>query len=349
MHRREFITLVGGAVAWPLAARAQSRSLPVVGFLNSATPETYAFNANAFREGLRRAGFVEGENVRIEYRWAKGDYSQLPALAAELIASDVKAIAATGDVASARAAKGASETVPVVFTIDVDPVRLGLVESMNGPGGHVTGVSLLSACLGAKRVQLLHELAPRVKRIGLLVNPNNPSSDYEQKDAQAGAQKLGLETVVAQARNESEIDAAFEELVRRNVDALIVGTDPIWLDRRQQIVAFAGTHKWPAIYFVQQFAAAGGLLSYGTSITWMYRRAGICVGQILMGHHPRDMPVMQPTQFELSINLKTAQTLGITVPSTLLATADCRLLQCESVVGTNAKRRGVRYTAALGE
>ena len=324
MHRREFITLIGGAAAWPLAlaARAQVRSLPVVGFLNSASPETYAFNANAFREGLRQAGFIEGENVRIEYRWAKSDYSQLPALAAELIASDVKAIAATGDVASARAAKGASETVPVVFTIGADPVRFGLVESMNRPGGHVTGVSLLSAFLGAKRIELLHELAPRVKRIGLLMNPNNPNSDSEQKDAQAGAQKLGLETIAVQARNESEISAAFEELVRQNVDALIVGTDPILLDRRQQIVAFAATHRWPAVYFVQQFAAAGGLLSYGSSITWMYRQAGIYVGQILKGNHPRDMPVMQPTQFELSINLKTAQALGITVPSTLLATAE---------------------------
>lgn len=322
MLRREFIALLGGAVAWPLAARAQARNLPVIGFLNSAHPETYAFNATAFREGLRQAGFIEGETVRIEYRWAKSDYSQLPALAAELIASGVKAIAATGDVASARAAQAASQTVPVVFTIGADPVRFGLVQSINRPGGHVTGVSLLSAFLGAKRVELLRELAPRVKRIGLLMNPNNPNSDSEQTDAQAGARTLGIEIVPVQARNQSEIDAALQQLMRQDVDASMVGTDPILLDRRQQIVNFAAARKWPAIYFVQQFAAVGGLLSYGPSITWMYRQAGIYIGQILKGSHPRDMPVMHPTQFELSINLKTAQALGLTVPATLLALAD---------------------------
>src|SRR6266566_427459 len=235
MKRRGFIAALGGAAVWPLAAHAQpATKLPVIGFLNGASPDTYAFNAASFREGLRQAGFVDGENVRIEYRWAKGSYDDLPRLAADLVANNVLAIAATGDVASARAAQAASQTIPVVFTIGADPVRFGLVESMNRPSGHVTGVSLLSAFLGAKRVQLLHELAPRVKRIGLLMNPNNPNSDSEQKDAQAGAQKLGLETVVARARNESEINAAFEELVRQNVDALIVGTDLILLDRRQQ-------------------------------------------------------------------------------------------------------------------
>src|SRR4051812_16181261 len=322
MNRRDFISGVGGAAAWPLVAHAQQPAkLPTVGFLNSAYPDTYAFNANSFREGLRQTGFVEGENVRIEYRWAKGNYSELPGLAADLVANNVLAIAATGDVASARAAQAASQTVPVVFTIGADPVRFGLVQSMNRPGGHVTGVSLLSSVLGAKRVELLNEVTARVKRVGLLMNPSNPNADAEREDAESGARTLRLETIAVNARNEKEIDAACEELERQGADALIVATDPM-LDRRQQIVAFAARRSLPAVYFVQQFAAAGGLLSYGPSITWMYRQAGIYVGQILKGSHPRDMPVMQPTRFELVINLKTAKALGLEIPPTLLARAD---------------------------
>src|SRR3954453_21328800 len=323
MNRRDFISGVGGAAAWPLVAHAQQPAkLPTVGFLNSASPDTYAFNANSFREGLRQTGFVEGENVRIEYRWAKGNYSELPGLAADLVANNVLAIAATGDVASGRAAQAASQTVPVVFTIGADPVRFGLVQSMNRPGGHVTGVSLLSSVLGAKRVELLNELAPRVKRVGLLMNPSNPNADAEREDAESGARTLRLETIAVNARNEKEIDAACEELERQGADALIVATDPILLDRRQQIVAFAARRSLPAVYFVQQLPAAGGLLSYGPSITWMYRQAGIYVGQILKGSRPSEMPVMQPTRFELVINLKTAMTLGLTMPATLLARAD---------------------------
>jgi putative tryptophan/tyrosine transport system substrate-binding protein len=209
-----------------------------------------------------------------------------------------------------------------VFTIGADPVRFGLVQSMNRPGGHVTGVSLLSSVLGAKRVELLNELAPRVKRVGLLMNPSNPNADAEREDAESGARTLRLETIAVNARNEKEIDAACEEMERQGADALIVATDPILLDRRQQIVAFAARRSLPAVYFVQQFAAAGGLLSYGPSITWMYRQAGIYVGQILKGSRPSEMPVMQPTRFELVINLKTAMTLGLTMPATLLALAD---------------------------
>ena len=323
MKRRGFIAALGGAAVWPLAAHAQpATKLPVIGFLNGASPDTYAFNAASFREGLRQAGFVDGENVRIEYRWAKGSYDDLPRLAADLVANNVLAIAATGDVASARAAQAASQTIPVVFTIGADPVRFGLVESMNRPGGHVTGISLLSSVLGAKRVELLHELAPRAKRIGLLMNPSNPNADSERQDAESGVRSFHLETVAVNARNEKEIDAACEELERQDADALIVATDPILLDRRQQIVSFAARRSIPAVYFVQQFAEAGGLLSYGPSISWMYRQAGIYVGQILKGSHPRDMPVMQPTRFELVINLKTARALGLEIPPTLLARAD---------------------------
>jgi ABC-type uncharacterized transport system substrate-binding protein len=322
MRRREFITLLGGvAAAWPFAAPAQqpgisggSAAEPLVGFLNSTSPDTYRFNADSFREGLAQGGFVEGRNVRIEERWANGDYQILPALAAELVAKGVVAIAATGDVASARAAQAASRTVPVVFTIGGDPVRFGLVASLNRPGGHVTGVSLLSNVLGAKRVELLHELAPKVSRIALLMNPSNPNAADEQADAQ--------ETLVLNATNPREIDAAFDELLRAKADAFITATDPILLDRRQQIISFAERHALPAVYFVRQFAVAGGLLSYGPSITWMYQQAGAYVAQILKGARPAEMPVMQPTRFEFVLNLKTAKALGLEVPPTLLARTD---------------------------
>ena len=296
--------------------------MPLVGFLNSASPDTYRFNADSFREGLARAGFVEGRNLRIEERWARGDYEALPALAAELVAKGVVAIAATGDVASARAAKGASSTVPVVFTIGGDPVRFGLIQSINRPGGHVTGILFNQNVLGAKRVELLREIAPNVSRVALLMNPTNPNVNIERADAEAGARKLGLETVTLNARNAREIDAAFEQLLDAKADGIITATDPIVLDRREQIVSFANRHKIPTVCFVRQFATAGGLLSYGPSISWMYRQAGEYVAQILKGANPAEMPVLQPTQFELVINLKTAQALGLTVPLTLQSTAN---------------------------
>ena len=321
LKRREFITLLVGAAAWPLTARAQQQ-MPLVGFLNSASPDTYRFNADSFREGLTRAGFIEGRNVRIEERWARGDYDALPALAAELAAMGVVAIAATGDVASARAAQRASSTVPVVFTIGGDPVRFGLVKSLNRPGGNVTGILFNQNVLGAKRVELLREIAPNVSRVALLMNPTNPNVDVERMDAEAGARKLGLETVTLNARNAREIDTAFEQLLGAKADGIITATDPIPLDRREQIVAFANQHKLPVVGFVRQFAAVGGLLSYGPSISWMYRQAGEYVAQILKGANPAELPVLQPTHFELVINLKTAQALGLTVPLTLQSTAD---------------------------
>ena len=328
MRRREFISLLCGAAAWPPGAQAQqgagasqTANGPLVGFLNSASPDTYRFNADSFREGLAQAGFVEGRNVRIEERWAKGDYQALPGLAAELVAKGVVAIAATGDVASARAAQQAGK-VPVVFTIGSDPVRFGLVASLNRPGGHVTGVSLLTSMIGAKRIELLRQVAPRTSRVALMMNPSNPTAAAEQVDAEDGARKLGLETVALKAGNAREIDSAFEKLLEAKADAFFIATDPILLDRREQIVSFAERHALPAVYFVRQFAVAGGLLSYGPSISWMYRQAGLYVAQILKGANPAEMPVMQPTQFEFVLNLKTAKTLGLNVLPTLLATAD---------------------------
>src|SRR6476620_2529088 len=321
MRRRDFVAALGASVsAWPLRVLAQS--IPVVGFLNSASPATYRFNADAFREGLAQAGFVEGRNVRIEERWANGDYNALPALAAELVARGVVAIAATGDVASARAAQNASTTVPVVFTIGGDPVRFGLVKSLNRPGGHVTGILFNQNVLSAKRVELLREVAPNVSRIALLMNPTNPNVEVERMDAETGARKLGLETVTLNASNAREIETAFEQLLGAKADGIITATDPITLDRREQIVSFASRHKLPVVGFVRQFAAVGGLMSYGPSISWMYRQAGEYVAQILKGANPADLPVLQPTQFELVINLKTANAFGLMVPLMLQAAAD---------------------------
>ena len=322
MKRRTFITLLGGAATTlPLTVLAQQQ-MPLVGFLNSASPDTYRFNADSFREGLTKGGFVEGRNLRIEERWARSNYDALPALAAELVAMGVVAIAATGDVASARAAQRASSTVPVVFTIGGDPVRFGLVKSLNRPGGHVTGILFNQNVLSSKRVELLREIAPNVWRIALLMNPTNPNVDVERMDAEAGARKFGLETVTLNARNAREIDAAFEQLLGANADGIITATDPIPLDRREQIVEFANRHKLPLMGFVRQFAAAGALLSYGPSISWMYRQAGEYVAQILKGASPAELPVLQPTQFELVINLNTAKMLGLEVSPMLLARAD---------------------------
>ena len=332
MKRRAFVVALGGAVAAlrTQGAHAQpgapgaagAANLPLVGFLNSASAATYRFNADAFREGLAQAGYVEGRNVRIEERWADGDYQALPRLAAELVAKGVIAIAATGDVASARAAKGASTTVPVVFTIGGDPIRFGLVESFNRPGGHVTGIMFAPTLLGAKRVQLLCELVPTVRRVALLVNPDNFNAAAEQADAEAGAGRLGVQTVAFKARNAAEIDAAFAELVRAKVDAVIGGTDPVLLDRREQIVALADRQGIPAVSFTRAFAVAGGLMIYGPNITWMYRQVGGYVARILKGTKVTELPVMQSTHFELVLNMKTARRLSIAVPRTFVASVD---------------------------
>jgi len=328
MKRRDFITVLGGLAAssWSRSAKLQisgtsATNGPLVGFLNAASPATYRFNADAFRQGLAEAGFVEGRNVRIEERWANGDYQRLATLAAELVSKGVVAIAATGDVVSARAAKQASATVPVVFTIGGDPVRYGLVSSFNRPGANITGITFVSTVLGAKRVQLLHDLAPKSRRIALLMNPDNANAAAEQSDAQAGAKKLGHETLVVEARNADEIDAAFARLTG-NADAVIAATDPVMLDRREQIVALADRHGLPAVSFTRPFALAGGLMSYGPDIGWMYRQAGGYVGQILKGAKPAEMPVMQSTRFELVLNLRAARRLGLAVSPAFLASVD---------------------------
>jgi ABC-type uncharacterized transport system substrate-binding protein len=333
MRRRDFIAALGGAVASARLrfARAQTASpgtaahsstAPLVGFLNSASPVTYRFTADAFREGLAQAGFVEGRNVRIEERWANADYSALPALAAQLVAKGVVAIVATGDVVSARAAKEATASIPIVFTIGGDPVRFGLVQSFNRPGANVTGVMFAPTLLGAKRVQLLREIVPNVTRIALLMNPDNANVAAERTETQEGAAKLGLGTIPFNARNAAEIDTAFAELVRAKADAVLAATDPVMLDRREQIAALAARHSLPSVSFTRQFAVAGGLMSYGPNIGWMYRQAGGYIGQILKGAKTADMPVIQSTHFELVLNLNTARRLGLKIPSTFLAVID---------------------------
>ena len=324
MRRRDLLAAFGASMApWPLHAFAQARgSLPVVGFLNSASPVTYRVNADAFRPGLAQAGLVEGHDFRIEERWANADYGALPALAAELVAKGVVAIAATGDVASARAAKTASSTVPIVFTIGGDPVRFGLVESLARPGGNLTGIAFAPNQLGAKRVQLLHGIAPRIGRIGLLINPDNLNASVEQADVRDGASKLGLQITVQNARNAGEIDAAFVELGRARVDALIAGTDPMLLDRRDQVASLAERHGLPAISFTRQCALAGLLMSYGPDIGWMYRQAGGQVARILKGAKPAEIPVMHSVRFETVLNARTARRLGLAVAPNALASFD---------------------------
>jgi putative ABC transport system substrate-binding protein len=324
MRRRGFVAALGAsACAWPMRAVAQTAApLPVVGFLNSASPVTYRFNADAFRQGLAEAGFVEGRNVRIEERWANAEYTALPALAADLVAKGVVAIAATGDVASARAAKGASATVPIVFTIGGDPVRFGLVDSLARPGGNLTGIAFVPNQLGAKRVQLLKEVAPRTTRIALLKNPDNLNANVEQADVKEGAAKLGIQLVVQDARNAAEIDTAFAEIARARVDAMIAGTDPVMLDRRDQIAALAERNGLPGISFTRQFAIAGLMMTYGPDIGWMYRQAGGQVARILRGTKPADIPVMQSVRFESVLNVRTAKRLGLAVSPTFLASVD---------------------------
>ena len=321
MRRRNFLSLAGAAPWVASRARAQG-SVPVVGFLNPVSPDTYAFNAESFRNGLAKVGFVDGRNVRIEYRWGKGDYSRLPAMAAELAAMQVAVIAATGDNASARAAKAATTTIPIVFTVGADPVGHGLVSSLGRPGGNLTGINLFSSILSAKRVELLTQIAPKVRRVALVLNPDNLSAAAEQQDCIAGARALGREALVVNARKPDEIAGALAEALRLKADSYITATDPLILDRRGDIVGFGQMHGLPGVGFVRQFATAGALLSYGPSITWMYHQAGIYVGEILKGAKPADLPVVQPTGFELVVNLKTAATLGLDASSPLLLSAN---------------------------
>ena len=321
--RRAFIGVLGGAAAWPLAARAQQRAMPVIGYLSTRSPDESAHIMAAFRQGLSEAGFVEGQDVKIEYRLAEGHYGRLPGLAGDLIGRQVNVLVATGGTASAIAAKPlVPATMPLVFAMGGDPVELGLVSSLARPGGNATGVSFLVNALAAKQIELLQELSPRAAAIGFLVNPKSPNLASEMKGAQAAVAALGHKLVVVQASGDSEFDQAFETLVQARVAALFVEVDAFFTDRRAQIAALAARHSLPAIYALREFVTAGGLMSYGTSITDANRQIGIYTGRILKGTKPAELPVVQSTRFELVINLKTAKALGLEIPPTLLARAD---------------------------
>jgi ABC-type uncharacterized transport system substrate-binding protein len=323
MKRREFISLIGSVAAtWPLAARAQKTTTPLIGWLASGTSKGYAPFAAAFRQGLSETGYVEGQNVAIEYRWAEGQNDQLPALAADLVRRQVAIIAAAGT-PSAFAAKAATATIPVVFSTALNPVEVGLVASLHHPGGNVTGVSNFVAVLVAKQFELLHELIPNSGVFGVLLNPTDPYiSPYITRDVQAAGRTLKREIHILNASTEDQIDAAFSTFAQLRARAVIIGADAFFISRRDQLIALAARHAIPTVYFLREFVAAGGLMSYGSNLADSYRLVGVYVGRILKGEKPADMPVQQPTKIELFINLKTAKALGLSVPPAMQARAD---------------------------
>jgi putative ABC transport system substrate-binding protein len=321
MKRRDFVLLLAGTTTAARRLRAQQKAMPVVGFLHSASPGPAAPSVAAFRQGLTETGYVEGQNVALEFRWAEGLYDRLPVLAADLVALKVDVILAA-DVAAAQAAQDATSTIPIVFTSGDDPVVAGLVASFARPGGNLTGFSILTGELVPKRFELLSELVPQVGVFALLVNPNYPSADPVARDVREAVRSKGVRLHILKASTESEIDAAFTALLQLHVGALIVGTDPFFISRREQLVGLAAHHAVPAIYELREYAAVGGLISYGLSLTAVYRQEGIYAGNILSGAKPGDLPVQQPTIFELVVNLNTAKALGLTVPPLILARAD---------------------------
>ena len=323
LNRRESIALVGGAAAWPLVAHAQQSAMPVIGFLGTISPDRWASRLHAFRQGLSETGYVEGRNVGIEYRWAEGQNDRFPALAADLVRRQVSVIAVPESTPAAFAAKAATTTIPIVFSVGVDPVAVGLVASLNRPGGNLTGVTNLNAEILPKRLELMHELVPTATTIALLVNPSNPLvAETESRDAQTAARTLGLQLHVLHASTDRDFDTVFASLAQMRAVALVINTDVFFNSRSEQLAALALRHTVPAIYQFHEFAAAGGLMSYGTSIPDIYRQVGIYTGRLLRGKSPADLPVQQATKIELIINLKTARTLGLTVPLSLLGRAD---------------------------
>jgi putative ABC transport system substrate-binding protein len=323
MGRREFITLVGGtAVAWPLAARAQQPAMPVVGFLGAGSLHRDSYRVTAVRQGLTESGFVEGQNVAFEYRWAEDQYGRLPTLAAELVHREVTVIVAIAGNTSATAAKSATTTIPIVYLIGGDPIEMGLAASLNRPGGNLTGVSMLSGSLVAKQFEVLRETVAKSALIGFLVNPDNQDAGNETKIAQAAAASLGQQVVIVHARKESELGTAFAALVEQRAGAVVICSDPLMNDQSDELVELAARHKLPAIHSIRRFTAAGGLMSYGTDIIEAHRIVGRYVGRILKGEKAADLPVQQSVKVELAINLKTAKTLGLAVPPQIVARAD---------------------------
>jgi putative ABC transport system substrate-binding protein len=324
LRRRDFIRLLGGAAAWTAAARAQQPTMPVIGFLGSASPQLYADRTRAFHQGLSETGFVEGRNVAIEYRWAEGQYDRLPALAVDLTHRQVTLIVSFGGIPAARAAKSATTTVPIVFVTGTDPVAFGLVASLNRPGGNLTGVTSLGDEIAPKRLEFLHELLPAATTMALLVNPTNPNAETQSRDLQAAARTLGVRLHVLHARTEHDFDAAFAAATHLRAAALVIGPDTFFAgpSRAEQHATFAARYAVPTISFTRNFTAAGGLMSYGGNLTDSYRIAGTYAGRILKGDKPAELPVQQITKVELTVNLKAAKALGITVPLALLGRAD---------------------------
>jgi putative ABC transport system substrate-binding protein len=321
--RRQFITALGGtAVTWPLAAHGQQPAMPVVGFLCAVSSAAVAPQVAAFLAALKEAGYVDGQNVAIEYRWAEGHYDRLPSFAADLVRHQAAVIVTLGDAPAALAAKAATSSIPILFIVGSDPVKLGLVASLNGPGGNATGVNLFIAEMEAKRLELLHELVPTATKLAVLVNPNAANAEAQLSDVRSASQALGLQIEVIDASNEAGIDAGFAGLAQRNVGGLTISADPFFNNRREQLIALAARYAIPTVYFFHEFPQSGGLISYGTSLTDAYRQVGVYTAKILGGLKPSDLPVMQPTKFELVINLKTAKVLGIIVPQILRMTAD---------------------------
>jgi putative ABC transport system substrate-binding protein len=323
LKRREFISLLGGAAAaWPLGARAQQPAMPVIGFLHSGTAAPFEAQLAAFQQGLKEGSYLVGQNVAIEYRWAEGKFERLPELAADLVRGNVNVIAAVGGPPSNLAAKNATTTIPVVFNTGADPVKMGLVTNVRRPGGNVTGITFFSEELGTKALSLLRDLVPGAKAFGLMVNPNNPETPRRSADAVAAARALGLMMEVVHAATVPDIDKAFDSLSERRIGALLLGADAFYGGRVQQFVSLAARHKMPAMYYRREFAEAGGLASYGASVTDAYRQAGVYVARVLRGEKPGELPVMQATKFEFVLNLKTAKALGIDVPMAFSAAAD---------------------------